>query len=166
MQLDLPSDFLQVQVVEKHLGKLIRARQDPTNPRIFFTQAYIQRCKAKIRGALNAITKPTNVATVLQQINVQEKLFHTLFDEISPAGNLTSKQSNAQYVPHIYAKMQVSSYTYRIELGDKKKLIWSFSQIGSFHFINKMVFWNTMPSISLAYRMVNNLFESSCQMKT
>ncbi|XP_017466848.1 PREDICTED: E3 UFM1-protein ligase 1 homolog isoform X1 [Rhagoletis zephyria] len=105
-QFDLPSDFLQHDVVEKHLGKIIRGRQDPANPRVFFTQAYIQRCKAKIRGALKAITRPTNVATILQQINVQEKIFHSLFDEIAPAGNVTSKQPNAQYIPHIYTKMQ------------------------------------------------------------
>ncbi|KAM8705841.1 hypothetical protein ACLKA7_010179 [Drosophila subpalustris] len=105
-QFDLPSDFLQHNVVEKHLGKIIKGRQDATNPRVFFTQAYIQRCKAKIRGALAAITKPTNVAVILQQINVQEKIFHSLLDEINPAGQVTSKLANAQYVPHIYAKTQ------------------------------------------------------------
>lgn len=105
-QFDLPSDFLQHNVVEKHLGKIIKGRQDTSNPRVFFTQAYIQRCKAKIRGALSAITKPTNVAVILQQINVQEKIFHSLLDEIAPAGQVTSKQANAQYVPHIYAKTQ------------------------------------------------------------
>lgn len=105
-QFDLPSDFLQHDVVEKHLGKIIKGRQDTSNPRVFFTQSYIQRCKAKIRGALAAITKPTNVAVILQQINVQEKIFHSLLDEISPAGQVTSKQANAQYVPHIYAKTQ------------------------------------------------------------
>lgn len=105
-QFDLPSEFLQHNVMEKHLGKLIKGRQDTTNPRVFFTQAYIQRCKAKIRGALAAISKPTNVSIILQQINVQEKIFHSLLDEILPAGQVTSKQANAQYVPHIYAKTQ------------------------------------------------------------
>ncbi|KAH8292025.1 hypothetical protein KR054_003682 [Drosophila jambulina] len=105
-QFDLPSDFLQQDVVEKHLGRIIKGRQDATNPRVFFTQAYIQRCKAKIRGALAAITRPTNVAVILQQIGVQEKIFHSLLDEISPAGQVTSKLANAQYVPHIYAKTQ------------------------------------------------------------
>ncbi|KAH8335438.1 hypothetical protein KR074_002075 [Drosophila pseudoananassae] len=112
-QFDLPSKFLQQDVVEKHLGKIIKGRQDATNPRVFFTQAYIQRCKAKIRGALAAITRPTNVAVILQQIGVQEKIFHSLLDEISPAGQVTSKMANAQYVPHVYAKTQadwVSSF--------------------------------------------------------
>ncbi|XP_067636223.1 E3 UFM1-protein ligase 1 homolog isoform X2 [Eurosta solidaginis] len=105
-QFDLPSDFLQHYVMEKYLGKIIRGRQDSANPRVFFTQAYIQRCKAKIRGGLKAITRPTNVAVILQQINIQEKVFHTLFDEVAPAGQVTSKQPNAQYIPHIYTKMQ------------------------------------------------------------
>lgn len=112
-QFDLPSEFLQHDVVEKHLGKIIKGRQDATNPRVFFTQAYIQRCKAKIRGALAAITRPTNVAVILQQIGVQEKIFHSLLDEIAPAGQVTSKMANAQYVPHVYAKTQadwVSSF--------------------------------------------------------
>lgn len=107
VQFDLPSDFLQQIVMEKYLGKIIRGRQDPSNPRAFFTQAYIQRCKAKIKGALAAITRPTTVASVLQQIGVQEKMFHSLLDEIAPPGHVTTKLSNAHYVPHIYAKMQV-----------------------------------------------------------
>lgn len=105
-QFDLPSDFLQRDVLEKHLGKLIKGRQDPSNPRVFFTQAYLQRCKAKIRGALAALTRPTNVSAILQQTNVQQKIFHTLVDEINPAGHVTSKLANAQYVPNVYAKMQ------------------------------------------------------------
>uniref|UniRef100_T1PDD2 E3 UFM1-protein ligase 1 homolog n=1 Tax=Musca domestica TaxID=7370 RepID=T1PDD2_MUSDO len=105
-QFDLPSDFLQRDVLEKHLGKIIKGRQDPSNPRVFFTQAYLQRCKAKIRGALAALTRPTNVSAILQQINIQQKIFHTLVDEINPAGHVTSKLANAQYVPNVYAKMQ------------------------------------------------------------
>lgn len=106
-QFDLPTEFLQRKVVEKHLGKIIRGRQDPNNPRILFTQAYIARCKAKIRGGLAALTRPTPVSAILQQINIQERIFHSLIEEIAPAGNVTSKISSAQYIPHIYAKMQV-----------------------------------------------------------
>lgn len=107
-QFDLPTEFLQRKVVEKHLGKIIRGRQDPNNPRILFTQAYIARCKAKIRGGLAALTRPTPVSAILQQINIQERIFHSLIEEIAPAGNVTSKISSAQYIPHIYAKMQTN----------------------------------------------------------
>lgn len=105
VQYDLPSEFLQ-NVMEENLGKIIFGRQDSSNPRAFFTQAYIQRCKAKMRGVLAAITRPTTVTSIRQQISVPENIFHSLFDEISPAGSVTTKLSNAQYVPHIYSKMQ------------------------------------------------------------
>lgn len=106
LQFDLPTDFLQQNVVEKHLGKIIRGRQDPNNPRVLFTQAYITRCKSKIRGALAAITQPISVSAILQQIKIQDKIFHSLIEEIAPAGTVSSKLASAQYIPHIYAKMQ------------------------------------------------------------
>lgn len=110
---DLPSDFLQHNIVEKHLGKIIRGRQDPSNSRVFFTQSYILRCKSKIRGALAAITRPTPISVILQQIRVQERIFHSIVEEISPFGTVTSKLQSAQYIPHIYAKMQVTQkYNY------------------------------------------------------
>lgn len=106
VQFDLPSEFLLVQVMEKYLGKIIRGRQDPSDPRIFFTQSYISRCKAKIRGALIGLTRPTSVQHILQQISVQERLFHSVIHEISPAGVVTSKQQGAQYIPNAYTKNQ------------------------------------------------------------
>ncbi|KAJ8934335.1 hypothetical protein NQ314_013376 [Rhamnusium bicolor] len=36
LQYDLPADFLQQQVLEKNLGKLIFGKQDQNDPRIFF----------------------------------------------------------------------------------------------------------------------------------
>lgn len=106
IQFDLPSDFLLAQVMEKYLGKLIRGRQDLTDSRIFFTPNYISRCKAKIRGALMALTHPTSVQQILQQINIQERIFFSLFNEAHAAGVLTSKQQGAQYIPNVYTQNQ------------------------------------------------------------
>lgn len=106
IQFDLPSEFLLAQVMEKYLGKLIRGRQDATDSRIFFTQNYISRCKSKIRGALVALTRPTSVQHILQQIGIQERIFHSLVNEVNPAGVVTSKQHGAQYIPHVYTKNQ------------------------------------------------------------
>ncbi|XP_055843123.1 E3 UFM1-protein ligase 1 homolog [Episyrphus balteatus] len=105
VQYDLPSEFLQ-NIMEKYLGKIIHGRQDASNPRTFFTQAYLQRCKSKMRGILAAVTRPTTVASIYQQIGIPENIFHSLLDEISPAGSVTTKHSNAQYVPNVYSKMQ------------------------------------------------------------
>uniref|UniRef100_A0A0K8TMS3 E3 UFM1-protein ligase 1 homolog n=1 Tax=Tabanus bromius TaxID=304241 RepID=A0A0K8TMS3_TABBR len=101
---DLPSDFLQHHVVEKHIGRTIRGRQYPSNPRIIYTQSYILRCKSKIRGALAGITRPIAISTILQQIKIHERIFHSIIDEISPPGTVVTKTS--QYIPNIYAKSQ------------------------------------------------------------
>lgn len=106
IQFDLPSEFLLTQVMEKYVGKLIKGRQDSTDPRIFFTPSYISRCKAKIRGGLIALTHPTPATQIIQRIGVQERIFFALFNEVNPAGVLTSKQHGAQYIPHSYTKNQ------------------------------------------------------------
>lgn len=106
VQFDLPSEFLLTHVMEKYLGKLIRGRQDPSDPRVFFTQSYISRCKAKIRGAMFGLTRPTAVQHILQQISVQERLFHSVIHELNAPGVVTSKQQGAQYIPHVYTKNQ------------------------------------------------------------
>ncbi|KAL3280113.1 hypothetical protein HHI36_017619 [Cryptolaemus montrouzieri] len=74
IQYDLPSDFLQ-QILEKNLNKLLIGKQDPNDPKVFFTESFIARSLAKIRGALFGLTKPTPVATILNHIDVAEKLF-------------------------------------------------------------------------------------------
>lgn len=108
IQYDLNGEFIQQQVIEKHLGKLIHAKQDSSDPRIFFTQSFIARCKAKVRGALAGLTKPTPVATIVNHIGISEKLFFSLYDQTSMYGTLTSRVVGAQYIPNVYARSQVS----------------------------------------------------------
>lgn len=107
IQYDLPAEFLQHNVIEKQLGRFIHGRQDPTDPKVFFTEAFIARSKAKIRGALAGITKPTPVNAILSQIGLQDKLFFSLFDECAKFGNLTSRLQGAQYIPYVYTRSQV-----------------------------------------------------------
>lgn len=108
VQFDLPGEFLLNNVMEKYLGKIIIGRQDQNDSRIFFTQTYLLRCKAKLRGALTALTRPTSVASILRQIGIPERIFHSVFSELSGSGIVTSKQLGAQYIPHIYTKTQVN----------------------------------------------------------
>lgn len=103
---DLPTEFLLLNVMEKYLGTIIHARQDPDDNTQFFTQKYIARCKAKLRGALAGLTMPTPVSTFFQLIGAQDSLYHTLIVELNPAGVVTSKQKGAMFVPHVYSKTQ------------------------------------------------------------
>lgn len=103
---DLPSDFLLKEIVEKNLGRIIFGKQDSSNPRLLYTQSFISRCKAKVRGSLVGITQPTTVSTILSQNGIQERIFFSFINEINATGSLTSRSMNAQYVPHIYTRSQ------------------------------------------------------------
>ncbi|KAJ8921680.1 hypothetical protein NQ315_010589 [Exocentrus adspersus] len=105
IQYDLPADFLQ-QILEKNLGKLIFGKQDQNDPKVFFTESFIARSKAKIRGALAGLTRPTPVASILSHIGMSEKLFFSLFDQTSMFGSLTGRMAGAQYIPNVYARSQ------------------------------------------------------------
>lgn len=103
---DLPSDFLLHEVVEKNLGRIIFGKQDSSNPRLLYTAAFISRCKARIRGALAGITKPTPLTAIIGQTGVQERIFFSLTNDVSQTGSFTSRSTAGSYIPHIYTKTQ------------------------------------------------------------
>lgn len=109
-QYDLPGDFLQ-SVVEKKLGKVIQAKQDKQDPRIFFTEAFVARNKAIVRGALAAATKPITVTAILNQCNISERTFYSVIDSLLEAkqthGTVSGRQgATSTYIPYIYSKAQ------------------------------------------------------------
>lgn len=71
---DLPSEFLQ-SLIEKELGKTIHGKQDVQDFKVFYTESFIAKNKAKIRGALSAITKPIPLSIILEQCCVSERIF-------------------------------------------------------------------------------------------
>lgn len=68
-----------------------------------------------MKGALAAMTKPTSVASILGQIEIAEKIFFSLFDQVSMYGTLTSRLTGAQYIPNVYARSQVT-IDYKVKL--------------------------------------------------
>uniref|UniRef100_A0A182QHX1 E3 UFM1-protein ligase 1 homolog n=1 Tax=Anopheles farauti TaxID=69004 RepID=A0A182QHX1_9DIPT len=103
---DLPADFILNKIVLPNLHSIIIAKQDPTNTHIFFTQSYIARNKAKIRGALAAITKPTPISVILNLTDVPARIFYMTLNEMSSFGSVTVQSPAGQYIPHVYARMQ------------------------------------------------------------
>ena len=107
---NLPAEFLQ-SLIEKELGKTILGKQDTQNFRIFYTESFIARNRAKVRGALSAITKPTSLSAVLGQCAVSERIFFSVLDSLQEMkevpGVVAGKQgTNSLYVPTIYSKSQ------------------------------------------------------------
>lgn len=139
-QFDLPTDFLLHNVMDKYLGTIINARQDQEDSSKFFTQKYIARCKAKLRGALSGLTMPTPVSTFFQNIGAQEAMYHQLITELSPQGIVTSRQKGALYVPTVYTKTQVSiTFFFWKTLFKIFNSLYLQRWIGWIHFTNKMV---------------------------
>lgn len=106
LQYDLPADFLLQSVLEAYLDKIIIGKQDPSEPRTFYTEEYITRTKAKIRGAVMGLLKPTQISIIIGHCNVAERLFMMLFDQLNAPGVLTGRSANALYVPSCYTKAQ------------------------------------------------------------
>lgn len=78
LQYDLPTEFIQ-NLVEKGLGTTVHGKQDKQDSRIFYTENFIAKNRAKVRGALSAITKPTPLTAILGQCNVPERIFFCEF---------------------------------------------------------------------------------------
>ena len=107
---DLPSEFLQEEVVAR-LGSVIEGYRDPHDPKVIYlrtvssdqiycdtfsqqvilTPSYVQRNKAKIRGALSAVTVPTPVANIIHKFGIAEQLFFGLADELIKTNRLSGQ---------------------------------------------------------------------------
>lgn len=113
MQYDLPPEFLQKHVLQKNLGTLIRGKQDSHDLNLYYTETFASRTKAKIRGALAGLTKPTPISAILNQCGLQDSTFFLLYDQLTVPGTFTSRQSSGLYIPHIYSKSQVTTICMR-----------------------------------------------------
>lgn len=64
------AEFLQEEIVRR-LGSIIEGFRDGHDPKTILTTNYVQRNKAKIRGALSAVTVPTSVASIVNKFHIQ-----------------------------------------------------------------------------------------------
>lgn len=74
LRYDLPAEFIQ-SLLERELGKTVLGKQDSQDLKVFYTEGYVARNRAKVRGALSAITKPTPLSAILGQCAVPERIF-------------------------------------------------------------------------------------------
>jgi hypothetical protein len=64
-----------VKQIRNRLGTIIQGQQDKYDHHVFFTEGYLARNRARIRGALSAVTVPTSVSTIVAQNKFPERLF-------------------------------------------------------------------------------------------
>ncbi|NWI13039.1 UFL1 ligase, partial [Crypturellus soui] len=107
---DLPGDFL-IQALSKRLGKIIRGQLDQDNRGVIYTDAFVSRHRARIRGLFSAITRPTPVSNLISRYGFQEHLLYSVLEELVNTGRLKGtvvggRQDKAVFVPDIYARTQ------------------------------------------------------------
>uniref|UniRef100_A0A8D8SYE8 E3 UFM1-protein ligase 1 homolog n=1 Tax=Cacopsylla melanoneura TaxID=428564 RepID=A0A8D8SYE8_9HEMI len=109
---NLPGDFL-LATIESNLNTIIKnVTQDKTDSRLFYTDSFISRNKAVVRGALLAINKPTQLIHIVKLVNVDLNVFNILIDQLindkQIGGQLSNRSSlnSCMYIPHHYIKEQ------------------------------------------------------------
>uniref|UniRef100_A0A286XFU9 E3 UFM1-protein ligase 1 n=1 Tax=Cavia porcellus TaxID=10141 RepID=A0A286XFU9_CAVPO len=107
---DLPGNFL-TQALTQRLGKIINGRLDLDNRGVIFTESFVARHKARIRGLFSAITRPTAVNSLISKYGFQEQLLYSVLEELVNCGRLRGtvvggRQDKALFVPDIYSRTQ------------------------------------------------------------
>nr|XP_033793131.1 E3 UFM1-protein ligase 1 isoform X2 [Geotrypetes seraphini]XP_033793132.1 E3 UFM1-protein ligase 1 isoform X2 [Geotrypetes seraphini] len=107
---DLPGDFLQ-EVLSFRLGKIIHGQIDHNNRGVIFTEAFVARHRARIRGLFSAITRPTPVINLTTHYGFQEHLLYSVLEELVTSGRLKGtvvggRQDKAVFIPDIYSRTQ------------------------------------------------------------
>lgn len=108
---ELPIEFLLQQMVNR-VGSIIQGQQDKHDHHVFFTEGFLARNKARIRGALSAITIPTSVSAIIAQNKFPERLFFSVVDELIVSKRIQGSISGgrqvnvATFIPDIYSRSQ------------------------------------------------------------
>ncbi|XP_021015896.1 E3 UFM1-protein ligase 1 [Mus caroli] len=107
---DLPGDFL-TQALTQRLGRIINGHLDLDNRGVIFTEAFVARHKARIRGLFSAITRPTAVNSLVSKYGFQEQLLYSVLEDLVSTGRLRGtvvggRQDKAVFVPDIYSRTQ------------------------------------------------------------
>ncbi|XP_077343348.1 E3 UFM1-protein ligase 1 [Lithobates pipiens] len=107
---DLPGDFL-TEALSRRLGSIVQGKIDQSNKGVIYTEAFVSRHRARIRGLFTAITRPTPVITLITQNGFQEHLLYSLLEELVNCGRLKGtvvggRQDKAVFIPDIYARTQ------------------------------------------------------------
>ncbi|XP_023930232.1 E3 UFM1-protein ligase 1 [Lingula anatina] len=107
---DLPADFLS-EVIKERLGIIVQGQIDDFDRDVIFTETFVARQKAKIRGIFSAVTRPTPVMSIINQYHLPERLFYTILEDLVSSGRLAGsisggRQDKASYIPDIYTRSQ------------------------------------------------------------
>jgi len=106
---DLPGEFL-IPELTSRLGSIIQGQIDQQNRDVIYTDAFLQRETARIRGILSAVTRPTTVYPLVAKEGLSTHLLYTivtkLISEERLRGQLSGRSEKCVFHPHIYSYTQ------------------------------------------------------------
>jgi len=71
-----------------------------------YTDVFVARCRAQLRGTFSAITKPTSVRELLSKQDVPQKLFYGILKDLQEEGILAGKVERGVFCPLIFEKFR------------------------------------------------------------
>ncbi|KAL0488554.1 E3 UFM1-protein ligase [Acrasis kona] len=95
-RLTLPNDFI-TKAVSSRIGSIIKGRLEDST---LYTESYVMREKARLRGTTSAYTRPTPVAQLRQDL--QDSLFDPLLKDLAREKRLFGNLHKALYVPKAF----------------------------------------------------------------
>ena len=104
-QTALPVDVIQ-QAVKQRLGSIIQASFDKG---VLYTQAFVRRQRAIVRGAFSAATQPTSLATVAGRCGLNGDTVETLLRQLIDEGTVQGRLTGGEFVPQTFARLQRSN---------------------------------------------------------
>ncbi|CAE1163552.1 UFL1 [Acanthosepion pharaonis] len=108
-QYDLPPNFL-LSIIQQNIGSVIKGKMDNINKDVIYTDLFISRMRAKIRGLFSAMTRPTSMYNICKQHGFKENMFCTIVEELLKShrisGTLIGQKEKGIYHPENYVKTQ------------------------------------------------------------
>ncbi|PAA67600.1 hypothetical protein BOX15_Mlig033126g2 [Macrostomum lignano] len=97
----LPTQTL-TSIVRQYTGTVIQGSQEDD---ALFTDRYLRRHRARMRGCFNAAIRPLTVQQAASQLRMPEKLLRTVLDELHSAGELRGafQGGKSTYVPSAFS---------------------------------------------------------------
>lgn len=106
---DLPTNFL-LSIIQQNMNSVIKGKMDNVNKDVIYTDVFISRMRAKIRGLFSAITRPTSMLNICKQHGFKENMFCAIVEELLKSerlsGTIIGQKEKGTYHPDNYVKTQ------------------------------------------------------------
>ncbi|XP_076825187.1 E3 UFM1-protein ligase 1-like [Clavelina lepadiformis] len=106
---DLPGEFLIPELMAR-LGSIIQGQMDKHRKDSIYTEAYVASHKARIRGLLSAVTRPTTFQTLSSQ-DLPLQLLFSIVEELIKEGRIRGqvvggRSEKSTFLPNIHTETQ------------------------------------------------------------